>query len=259
MTKKMPKVSIIISYYKKSFFFKKTINSILKQTYKNYEIIIIYDDDDKTELNLVKKTLQKVSKFKIIVNKKNIGAGPSRNKGIECAKGEYIAFCDADDLWHKNKLKKQIYYMQKQKINFCHTSYKVINYYGKLIGNFHVVDKLNYASLLKSCDIATSSVVIKKCILKGKNFFSNFKTKEDYSLWLKIVKREKVLQGININLLFWRSTKNSLSDSLVQKLIDGFKVYRISENYNTIISIYFVIRLVLFALLKKIDMYLIKS
>ena len=124
-----------------------------------------------------------------------------------------------------------------------------------IIGNFCVANSLNYNSLLKSCDIATSSVVIKRSILRGKNFFSNFKTKEDYSLWLKIVKREKVLQGININLLFWRSTKNSLSDSLVQKLIDGFKVYKISENYNTLVSIFMVIRLALFALSKKIDMY----
>ena len=251
----MPKVSIIISYYKKSFFFEKTINSILKQTYKNYDIIVIYDDTDKTELNLVKKILQKTSKFKIIVNKNNIGAGLSRNKGIDYAKGKYIAFCDADDLWHKDKLKMQINYMQKKKINFCHTSYKIIDYYGKIIGNFCVVNKLNYKSLLKSCDIATSSVVVRRSILRGKNYFSNYKTKEDYSLWLKVIKKEKELHGINTNLVFWRSIKNSLSDSFFQKLIDGFKIYRISENYSFIASIYFVIRLALFALLKKIDMY----
>ena len=204
---------------------------------------------------MVKKILQKTSKFKIIVNKNNIGAGLSRNKGIDYAKGKYIAFCDADDLWHKNKLKTQIYYMQKKKINFCHSSYKIINYYGKIIGNFCVANSLNYNSLLKSCDIATSSVVVNRSILKGKNYFSNFKTKEDYSLWLKIIKKEKELLGINSNLVFWRSIKNSLSDSFFQKLIDGFKIYRISENYSSIVSVYFVIRLALFALLKKIDMY----
>tara|TARA_B100000795_G_scaffold199177_1_gene153011 strand:+ start:172 stop:942 length:771 start_codon:yes stop_codon:yes gene_type:complete len=255
MKKTKPKVSIIISYYKKKFFFRNTINSILKQTYKNYEIIVIYDDDNKIELDWVKKVLEKVPRFKIIINKKNIGAGLSRNKGIDYAKGKYIAFCDADDLWHKNKLKTQIDYMQKKKINFCHTSYTVINYYGKVIGNFCVVDKLNYNSLLKSCDIATSSVIVSKNVLKGKNLFANFKTKEDYSLWLKIVKKEKELYGININLVFWRSIKNSLSSSFFQKLIDAFKIYKISENYNTLQSIYLVIRLTMFALLKKIDMY----
>ena len=118
MKKKLPKVSIIISYYKKSFFFEKTINSILKQTYKNYEIIVIYDDTDKTELNLVKKILKKTPRSKIIINKNNMGAGLSRNKGINYAKSKYIAFCDADDLWHKKKLEVQISFMMKKKINF---------------------------------------------------------------------------------------------------------------------------------------------
>ena len=256
MKKIIPKVSIVIGYYKKKLFFERSVNSILKQTYKNYEVVVIYDDKNKSELKWVKKILQKVPKFKIIVNKKNIGAGLSRNKGIRYAKGKYIAFCDADDLWHKNKLKVQIDYMQKYKLNFCHSSYRIINFYGKIIGSFCVVDKLNYSSLLKSCDIATSSVMISKNILQGNNLFSNLKTKEDYSLWLKIVKKEKELRGININLIFWRSLKDSLSSSFFQKLVDAYKIYRINENFNVITSIYLMIRLTLFALLKKINMYL---
>ena len=97
--------------------------------------------------------------------------------------------------------------------------------------------------------------MINKSILEKKIFFSNFKTKEDYSLWLKIVKKEKELLGINKNLLSWRSLDNSLSDSFFQKLLDAFKIYRLSEKYNILISVYFVIRLSFFALIKKIDMY----
>jgi hypothetical protein len=145
--------------------------------------------------------------------------------------------------------------MLKKAINFSHTSYKAINSFGKTLGFFKIKKKLNYQDLLKSCDIATSSVLINKDILKKKFLFSNFNTKEDYSLWLKIFKKEKELYGININLLFWRSVKNSLSDSFFQKLFDAYKVYKFSEKYNYITSIYFVIRLSLFALIKKIYMY----
>ena len=250
-----PPVSIIISYFKKKKFFEKTIDSIINQTYQNFEVIVIYDDSDRSELDWIKKILKKVRRHKIIVNKKNIGAGPSRNKGINSAKNKFIAFCDADDLWHKNKLKTQISFMLRKKINFCHTSYKVINYQGKIVGNFRIKKILNYKGLLKSCDIATSSVIIHKEILKKDFLFSNFKTKEDYCLWLKIIKKQKKLYGINNTLLFWRSSKNSLSDSLAQKLYDAFKVYHISENYNVFIAIYFVVRLSLFALIKKFDMY----
>jgi teichuronic acid biosynthesis glycosyltransferase TuaG len=255
MKKKIPLVSIIIAYYKKKYFFENTVNSILNQTYRNFEVIVIYDDTDKSELSFVKKIISKFPRSKVIINKKNIGAGLSRNKGIHSAKGQYVAFCDADDLWDKKKLEVQISFMMKKKINFCHTSYKIINYSGKILGYFKVVKQLNYHDLLKSCDIATSSVVINKNLLRKGIFFSNFTTKEDYSLWLKIAKKENELYGINNDLLFWRSLNNSLSDSFFQKLYDAYKVYRFSEKYNTITSIYFVIRLSLFALIKKIDMY----
>ena len=97
--------------------------------------------------------------------------------------------------------------------------------------------------------------MINRKIIKKNFIFSNFKTKEDYSLWLKIAKKEDELYGISNNLLFWRSVKNSLSDSFFQKLFDAFKVYRFSEKYDIITSIYFVIRLSLFALIKKLYMY----
>ena len=93
-----PKVSIIIPYHRKRDFFSKTINSILKQSFKNFEIIIIFDDNKYDELSYIKKISKKYSKLKLIVNKKILGPGLSRNKGIELSKGKYLAFCDADDL-----------------------------------------------------------------------------------------------------------------------------------------------------------------
>tara|TARA_B100000900_G_scaffold230759_1_gene195951 strand:- start:238 stop:624 length:387 start_codon:yes stop_codon:yes gene_type:complete len=110
-------VSIVIPYHKKKSFFKETLQSINKQSYKNFEVIIIYDDIDKSELMYVKKILKNYKfKKKLLINKKTIGAGLSRNKGIKNSKGDFIAFCDADDLWNKNKLKVQIEYMKKKKI-----------------------------------------------------------------------------------------------------------------------------------------------
>ena len=118
MKKKIPLVSIIIAYYKKKYFFENTVNSILNQTYRNFEVIVIYDDTDKSELSFVKKIISKFPRSKVIINKKNIGAGLSRNKGIHSAKGQYVAFCDADDLWDKKKLEVQISFMMKKKLIF---------------------------------------------------------------------------------------------------------------------------------------------
>ena len=113
----MKYVSVIVPYYKKKKFIQATLNSILNQTYKHFEIILVYDDEDKTDLSFLKKLQKKDKRIKIILNKKNIGAGKSRNKGIKIAKGNYIAFLDSDDLWLKDKLKFQINFMKKKSFN----------------------------------------------------------------------------------------------------------------------------------------------
>ena len=117
-----PKVSIIIPYHRKKKFFFKTIKSLLNQSFKSFEIIIIYDDYNHDELDYVNNISKKSSKIKLIINKKNLGPGLSRNKGLYISKGEYIAFCDADDLWNRDKLKIQIKFMKNNKLNFSHTA-----------------------------------------------------------------------------------------------------------------------------------------
>ena len=101
----MKLVSIIIPYYKKKSYIEQTLKSILKQKYKYFEILIIYDDNSKKDLPFLKTLKKKDKRIKLFINKKNIGAGMSRNKGIKLSKGKYIAFIDADDLWHPQKLK----------------------------------------------------------------------------------------------------------------------------------------------------------
>ena len=111
----MDLVSIIIPYYKKKKFIKKTINSILRQSYKSFEIILINDQPGKYSKNFLLELKKLDKRIKLINNSRNIGAGESRNKGIRKAKGKYIAFIDSDDLWVKNKLKIQINIMKKYK------------------------------------------------------------------------------------------------------------------------------------------------
>ena len=246
-----PKVSIIIPYHRKKDFFFKTINSILNQSFKKFEIIIIFDDNNYNELNYIKKISKKYSKIKLIINNKILGPGLSRNKGIILSKGKYVAFCDADDLWNKNKLKLQIKFMEKNKLNFSHTSYFVINEKDKKIGKFKVKDKINYKELLKSCDIGLSTVIIKKKIIKNKNFFCKLKTKEDYRLWLKIIKTEKNLFGMKKCLTSWRFLKVSLSSSILQKLFDAFRLFYIYEKFNAFTSLFLCNKTFLLCLFKK--------
>ena len=181
-------VSIIIPYYKKKFIFE-TITSVLNQTYSNIEILIIYDDEDKTELEFLRHNFKTNKKVKIIINEKNLGAGLSRNKGINLSLGNYVAFVDADDVWKKNKLEKQLEFMKMNKAKISHTSYSIINEKNEKIAFRKARNFKNYQELMKSCDIGLSSVIAEKSLFNEEVLFVNLNTKEDFVLWLSILKK----------------------------------------------------------------------
>ena len=236
----MKLVSIIIPYFKKKKYIGDTINSILNQTYNNFEIIIIYDDPEKKDLDYIEKLSHSDSRIKLIINEKNLGAGISRNIGIDQSKGTFLAFIDADDIWEKTKLEEQVNFMLGENINFCHTSYKIINEEKQFLSLRRARNFFTMKDLIKSCDIGLSTVILKKEIL-GSNKFADLKTKEDFVLWLKLISSNVKIYGLDKELVLWRKTNNSLSSSLFQKIIDGYKVYKVYMKYNMIKSIYYLL------------------
>jgi len=246
-------VSVILPYFKKKHYIKEAIKSVLSQTLRNFELLIINDEPGVQSKDILYKFKRQDNRIKIIDNKHNLGAGLSRNKGIKLAKGKYIAFLDSDDIWKKNKLNNQIMIMEKFNYNISHTAYDIIDdKNNKITTRFS--KNLNYSMLLNSCDVGLSTVMIKKKILKHEDLFSNFKTKEDYFLWLKLAKSGNIFYYINQNLSQWRITKNSLSKSTFQKLIDAYRVYFFYEKKH-VISIFRTIILSLNFIKKKICDY----
>jgi teichuronic acid biosynthesis glycosyltransferase TuaG len=237
----MELISVIMPYFKKKYFVKNAIRSVLSQSYNKFELIIIYDDEDKTELELLKKILTKDKRIKLLVNNKNIGAGPSRNKGIEASKGKYLAFIDADDLWTKKKLENQLTFMKKNDCSITHTSYEIINSRNQILSYRKARDIKKYDALLKSCDIGLSTVLIEKKILGKKLRFAKLKTKEDFVLWLKVLKNRYIIISIDKPMTKWRKVENSLSSSIFQKLKDAFLVYNEYMRINVFKSIYLVL------------------
>ena len=188
----MSLVTIIIPYKNNLKYLFLALESVFFQTYKKFKIIIIYDDENKSDLLQIKKFVfrnKKIRKYsiKILTNKKNIGAGESRNIGIKLSKTKYIAFLDSDDVWHKDKLKFQVNYMINDRTLISHTSYNIIDESGKKISLRKSKNKLYFKDILNSCDIGLSTVMIDLKFLKKNNLkFPKIKTKEDYVLWLKM-------------------------------------------------------------------------
>jgi teichuronic acid biosynthesis glycosyltransferase TuaG len=246
----MSLISVIIPYYKKKDYIRKSINSILKQSYQKFEIIIVYDDPSFIDLNYIKKIVKLDKRIFLLINNKNLGAGQSRNIAIKKARGKFIAFLDADDVWKKHKLKIQLKFMQMNQYRITHTSFEIVGENNTIIGNriarnfFHVND------ILKSCDIGLSTVLLEKKILSKSLKFGETKTKEDFILWLKILKKKIIIGSIDQNLTSWKKTKNSLSSSIIQKILDGFIVYNKYMKFNYFKSFYYLV-LLSFNYLKK--------
>ena len=248
----MDLVSVIIPYYKKRNFIKETIVSVIKQSYDHLEIIIIYDDTNLNDLEFLKEISKLDNRIKIINNNNRLGAGPSRNKGIEQSNGKYIAFIDADDTWLSDKLKNQIAFMKENNYQISHTSYFIINEKKKIIGQRKARDLLSIDEVLKSCDIGLSTVIIEKKVIKKTNTkFPQLVTKEDFVFWLTLLKKNYKFYAYDSNLTNWTDSKNSLSSSTIQKLIDGFKVYNNHMKFNIVKSLYYLICLSLNYLKKK--------
>ena len=233
-------VSVIIPYYKNRFFFKECIDSVYSQSYKKKEVFIIYDNEKKDDLNYIKKIISKKKNIKIVINKKNLGAGISRNKGINRSNGEFIAFIDSDDIWVKDKLKKQVSFMRSNNIDLSYTSYQIIDEKNRSIGLRKCQKNISYENLLYDCNIGLSTVIIRKNT-QTKNLvsFPKIKTKEDYVLWLKLSKAKIKFMGMKNTLTKWRKTNNSLSSGTYQKFVDGFRVYFIYQQFNFIKSVFY--------------------
>ena len=238
----MALVSVIIPYYKKIDFIKKTLNSVLDQTFQDFEIILIYDDVNLDDLKFIEDLIKSNPKVKLIQNKKNLGAGLSRNLGIKNSSGKIIAFLDSDDCWKSDRLEKQLNFMMDKgyKFTFCN--------YEKIINNKKKIEVLSknkivsHKQLLSDCEIGLSTVFLHRDII-SEDLFPPLETKEDFVAWLKITKNNINAYNFPECLVEWNYSKNSLSSNFIQKLKDGFKVYFKYLNIGFFKSIFYLLLL----------------
>lgn len=229
-------VSIIMPTYNCADFIGESIESVLNQTYENWELIIADDcSTDNTE-NVVNKFIKVDNRIKYYKLKENSGAAIARNLAVDKSKGEFIAFLDSDDLWTNDKLEKQINWMKKNNYKFTCTKYEQIDEDGKKNGiSIGVKKKVNYNGVLLSCPIGNSTVIYNAKKI-GKFETPNIRKRNDDALWLKILKSEKYAYGLDDTLMLYRLRKNSLSRNKLQLVKYHWYLYREIENLSIIRS-----------------------
>lgn len=206
-------------------------------------MIIVNDCSKDNGAIIVEEYIKKDKRIKLFNNEKNFGVCSTRNRAVKESKGKYVAFLDSDDLWHKEKLKKQISFMEDNGLSLTYTAYTKMNENGTKRGKIAVPKKVNYKELLKGNIMGCLTVIAKKEILK-ENPFKQTK-QEDYILWLELLKKVDFAYGLQESLAFYRVLNNSRSSNKVDLIKFNWKIYREVEKLNLIESIYyFVIYLV---------------
>lgn len=234
-------VSIILPTYNSYKFIEQTLNSILNQTYHNWELLIT--DDYSTDLTweIIKKYQCNDNRIKIFQLEKNSGAAVARNNSIKHAKGRFIAFCDSDDQWKKNKLEKQIAFMEQKNVALAYTAYDVIDEQNDARGEVVPPLKVTYKDMLKNNYIGCLTAIYDSGKL-GKMYMPTIRKRQDWALWLAILKKIDFAQGLEEKLSIYRVRRSSLSDKKVELLKYNFRLYHEIEGYSYIKSIYFLIR-----------------
>lgn len=233
------KVSIITPVYNASRFLEETADSVINQTYQDWEWMLVNDCSTDDSWEIMQRLAQKDQRIKIFSNPVNLKSGKTRNFAIENASGRFIAFLDADDKWHKDKLSIQIPFMVNNDYHFSHTSYGYLNEKGeKIKSTLHVSPIVDYQHLLKRTEISCLTAVYDAEKI-GKFYMSEHARKQDYALWLSILKSGVKSYGIDQELAYYRQVNNSATSQKHKLILKHISFLKDTQDFTTLKAVYY--------------------
>jgi glycosyltransferase involved in cell wall biosynthesis len=238
-----PLVSIITPLYNAENYITTTFKSIQEQTYIHWEHIIVNDCATDNSLHIVEELAKKDTRIKVVTLSRNSGAAQSRNKATELATGDYIAFLDADDLWHPEKLEKQLQYMQENNAAVSYTSYVQINEAGEPLGKrIKALPSLTYQKQHSNNYIGNLTGIYKAAEI-GKIIAPNIRKRQDWAVWLEAIKKSnRPALGLQEDLAYYRIREGSISSNKLNLVKYNFKFYKEYLGYSWIKSAFCLLR-----------------
>lgn len=244
-------ISIITPTYNSEKFITETINSILNQSYSNWELLISDDCSMDNTVKIINEFVQKDRRIKIFTLDKNSGAGVARNNSIANANGRYIAFCDSDDQWTSDKLEKQLHFMSENNLALSFSSYRVIDEEGNEQGEVICPSKVSYKTMLRNNYIGCLTAMYDSQKI-GKTYMPEIRKRQDWALWLTILKRTPYALGLQEKLAIYRDRSKSISSNKVDLIKYNWNIYRNIEKFSVIRSILLLVQFIYFYLKKKL-------
>ncbi len=222
-----PLVSVIMPNHNGARFIEKSIDSALRQSMPDLELLIVDDASTDESPSLLEAALRRDSRAALLRCGQCVGAAQARNLAIERARGEFLAFLDSDDLWHREKLARQLSAIRED--DFCYTSYFLLRRDGISRGIYRVPPRADYRSLLRENVIGCSSVLLRRTALGHHRMDSRF-FHEDYVLWLTLLREGKTAVGIPEPLMGYRA--GGRSQDKLSAAAERWRIYRESEGMS---------------------------
>ncbi|PCJ27279.1 MAG: glycosyl transferase [SAR86 cluster bacterium] len=220
--------------YNASQYLLRSANSAFEQTYSNWELLIVDDASTDNTLLIAEQLAARDSRVTVLRQINNQGVAQARNLALDSAQGKYIAFLDSDDLWHPEKLQKQVQFMESSDTLICYAAYQRIDENGEKMGQVWPPTQLSYHTLLKSNFIGNLTGIYNADSL-GKQYFTKLKH-EDYVAWLALVKKAGLARSINEILGSYRVYAGSTSSNKLKTIAWQWRIYRIGESLGLIRS-----------------------
>lgn len=225
-------VSVIMPIYNAEKYLEETLNSIFIQDYKEIEIVLVDDCSKDSSAEIIARIRSQHPEVIYYLQEKNMGAGAARNKALELARGQYVAFLDSDDIWMPGKISRQIELMQTTFSPFSYTAIEMMDSESKTIkGKRSIRESCNYKYLLHNTIIATSSVVIDRTAL-GDFRMPLRRGGQDYATWLMLLRGGATARGINEALVRYRVASGSLSSNKFKSVRQVWKIQTQDEGIN---------------------------
>ena len=231
-TEDQPTISIVTANHNSARFIDETIKSVQAQSFSDWEMIIIDDNSSDEGIQIIEDYIKKDPRIKLLKNESNLGPAKTRNKGLEIAQGRYICFIDSDDLWYENFLEISLSYLQENSVGFVFSSYERKNEdFTKDNGTFYVHERVSYNDLLKTCPISCLTAMY-DTKFTGKVYMPDVLKRQDFGLWLHILKKVPFAYGINQPMAIYRMRDNSVSRNKLHAAKYQWLIYRDVEKLS---------------------------
>lgn len=225
-------VSVITPVFNSEKYISKTIESVMNQTYKNIQLVLVDDQSSDSSADIIKEYQTRFDNIVYYLQPTNLGAGAARNKALELAEGQYVAFLDSDDMWDAEKVEKQISLMMAKNTPFSYTAIEMVDDSDTVIKSKRSLsEKCTYKYLLHNTIIATSSVIVDRKVL-GDFRMPLRRGGQDYATWLMLLRDNVVAYGINEAYTKYRVGHSSLSSNKFKSIKQVWEIQTQDERIN---------------------------